>query len=417
MRRVHLYFILCVLLGLVLIAGPVLAAVDDLAAGGGNDKFAPDRVLVKFRAGVDGLTKGRVHAKHGGRVVEEIAVLGVQVVEVPAGKVKEKVKAYKGEKAVVYAEPDFVAEAVGVPNDSYFNLQWGLDNTGQTGGMPDADIDAPEAWDVTTGSTSVPIAILDTGVDQDHEDLAGKIVANVKFSRSRSVDDKFCHGTHVAGIAAAVTNNGVGVAGTGYDCTIMNVKVLDDRGSGYYSWIANGIVWAADHGARVINMSLGGTAPSALLEEAVNYAWSKGVVLVAAAGNSNTADPLYPAYYENCIAVAATDAGDAKAGFSNYGVWVDVAAPGVDIFSTLPNHKTVASRRGLIPLNYGYLSGTSMAAPYVAGTAGLLWATGYGTGNATVRSRIEGTADRVGDIWTTYGIPRLNAYNAVNLQM
>ena len=126
-------------------------------------------------------------------------------------------------------------------------------------------------------------------------------------------DDVYGHGTHVAGIAAAMTNNGIGVAGLGYTSTIMNVKVLGDTGSGAYSGIASGIIWAADNGAEIINMSLGGSSTSSTLEDAINYAWSKGVVVVAAAGNSGNTTPFYPAYYTNCIAVAATDANDAKA--------------------------------------------------------------------------------------------------------
>lgn len=193
----------------------------------------------------------------------------------------------------------------------------------------------------------------------------------------------------------------------------MNGKVLADDGSGFYSWVASGIVWAVDNGAKVINMSLAGRVPSLALKAAVNYAWLKGAVLVAAAGNSGIPAPSYPAFYKNCIAVAATDANDAKAGFSTYGKWVDVAAPGVDIYSTLPNHETTLTDLGL-PLNYGYGSGTSMATPHVAGVAGLVWATGYYSDNAAVRNRIEDTADQVGTIWTRYRIPRVNAYNAVN---
>ncbi|MCL6560645.1 MAG: S8 family serine peptidase, partial [Firmicutes bacterium] len=163
----------------------------------------------------------------------------------------------------------------------------------------------------------------------------------------------------------------------------------------------------------VISMSLGSAASSSTLENAVNYAWNKGVLIVAAAGNSNGTTPLYPAYYQNCIAVAATDRNDAKAGFSSYGSWVDVAAPGVDIFSTVPNHKN-----SLKMLNYGSLSGTSMAAPHVAGIAALIYnqvtdADNDGFLNDEVRLRLESTADKTGTIWSDYGIPRVNAYAAV----
>jgi len=387
-----------IILILGLIASLLLLAAPALGAGNGNaQNFAPDRVLVKFKAGTDEAARHAIHSRHGGSVIGEIPQLGIQVVRIPAGKALEKATGYRGEKAIEFAEPDFVAEAIGVPNDPYLTNQWGV-----------TKIQAPQAWDVTTGDESIKIAILDTGVDQDHEDLASKIVANKNFSSSGTVDDRYGHGTHVAGIAAASTNNGVGIAGVGYNCAIMNVKVLDDTGSGYYSWIANGIIWAADNGAKVISMSLGGSLASSTLESAVNYAWSKGVVLVAAAGNDGKTTPVYPAYYANCIAVAATDQNDVKASWSNYGSWVDVAAPGVNIFSTLPNH---TNKIGI--LNYGSLSGTSMATPQVAGLAGLVWATPYGTSNTNVRSRVESTADPIAGTGTYWQYGRINAYKAV----
>jgi thermitase len=329
----------------------------------------------------------------------EIAALGVQVIAVPAGTVEARVAAYSRNPNVEYAEPNYIAYAIGTPNDPYFGNQWGM-----------TKIQAPDAWDVTTGSSGVKIAILDTGIDQDHEDLASKIVSQENFTDSPTLDDLYGHGTHVAGIAAAATNNGKGVAGVGYNSSLLNVKVLNDQGSGYYSWVANGIIWAADKGAaKVINMSLGGSVKSTTLENAVNYAWGKGVVLAAAAGNSGSASPLYPAYYKNCIAVAATDENDAKASWSSFGKWVDVAAPGVNIFSTFPNHPYVIDKS----LGYDYGSGTSMATPHVAGLAALVWATGYGSSNASVRSRIESTADKIPGTGKYWIWGRINAYNAV----
>ncbi len=392
MRLFRIALILGVVVALLVMGLPVVAAGE----GNGRD-FASDRVLVKFKPGVDEVARQMVHRKHGGVVVGEIAGLGIQVVKVPPGKALGKVRDYGREAAVEFCEPDFVAYALEVPNDPYFGEQWGM-----------TKVEGPEAWDVTTGESAVRIAILDTGVDQDHEDLMAKIVSNKNFSTSNTVDDRYGHGTHVAGIAAAATNNGKGVAGLGYDCAIMNVKVLDDKGSGYYSWIANGIIWAADNGARVICMSLGGRSGSSTLQSAVNYAWSKGVVIVAAAGNNGNSNPVYPAYYSNCIAVAATDQNDAKASWSSYGSWVDVAAPGVAIYSTLPNHSNSIGM-----LNYGSLSGTSMATPHVAGLAGLVWASLYGTSNADVRSRIESTCDAVPGTGSYWRYGRINAYRAV----
>ena len=351
------------------------------------------QILVKFRSGTTPPEAADIHRQLGGQVKETIPGIGVQVVTVPKGQAKEKAKAYFANAKVAYAEPDFVAQALGTPDDPGFANQWGM-----------VKVQAPEAWDVTTGSPSINIAILDTGVDLDHPDLASKIISNIKFSDSATTDDVYGHGTHVAGIAAAITNNGVGVVGLGYSLTLMNVKVLSDTGAGAYSWIASGIVWAADNGAEVINLSLGGSSASSTLEDAINYAWGKGVIIVAAAGNNGDTAPFYPAYYTNCIAVAATDANDAKASWSNYGEWVDVAAPGMNIYSTLKDN------------GYGYKSGTSMASPHVAGLAGLVFtmvadSNGNGFLNDEVRSQIQTTCDNIG--LSGIGTGRINACRAV----
>ena len=221
---------LLVLIMALSLPGPAMAATPD----DNGQAYAPDHILVKFQPGTLDTVKAGIHSRHGGRVAGVIPDIDVQVVKVPANQVMAMVKAYRGEGRVLYAEPDYIAEAILTPNDTYFSNQWGM-----------TKIQAPQAWDITTGP-SVKIAILDTGVDQNHPDLAAKIVANQNFSSSSTVDDLYGHGTHVAGIAAAITGNGIGVAGVGYNCTIMNVKVLDDTGSGYYSWVANGITWAAD---------------------------------------------------------------------------------------------------------------------------------------------------------------------------
>jgi len=185
----------------------------------------------------------------------------------------------------------------------------------------------------------------------------------------------FGHGTHVAGIAAASTNNNKGVAGTGYNCPLMNIKVLGDDGSGNYSWVTQGIIWSVAKGAKVINMSMTGDQPSKTLEMAVDFAWRKGAVIVTAAGNEGCSTPTYPAFYQNCIAVGATDDNDTRSSFSNYGNWVDLAAPGreidpetgsiIGIYSTTPNHESFLNQYG-IAHNYDYLIGTSMASPHVA---------------------------------------------------
>jgi len=372
-------------------AGAFAGPPDDPAT---VSDFSPEQILVKFKPDVTLPEAAQIHRQLGGQVKDTIPGIGVQLVKVPKGQEKPKAKAYSSNPRVEYAEPDFIAQALGTPNDPGFANQWGM-----------VKVQASEAWDVTTGSPDVTIAILDTGVDLDHPDLASKIVANINFSSSSTVDDVHGHGTHVAGIAAAITNNGIGVAGLGYRATIMNVKVLGDDGLGYDSWIAKGIIWAADNGAEVINLSLGSPAPGSTLETAIKYAWSKGVVVVAAAGNYGNSAPCYPAYYTNCIAVAGTDHYDRLAGWSNYGDWVDVAAPGVNIVSTLINS------------GYGYKSGTSMASPHAAGLAALVFtvvtdSNGNGRLNDEVRARIEANCDDIGV--TGIGAGRINAYKAVS---
>jgi thermitase len=299
-----------------------------------------------------------------------------------------------GRVAVVYSktEPNYCEPVTVASNDSHFDKQWAL-----------SKIMAPEAWQVTSGDSNVIIAVLDTGIDCGHEDLAGKVVAEVNFADSPTSYDIYGHGTHVAGIIAAAKNS-LGVVGVAYDCLLMNVKIADEGGSWNSSAAAKGIIWAVDNGANVINMSLSAKEPSSDLEQAINYAWSKGAVVVCAAGNNTGSKPTYPAYYGNCIAVAATDANDGVALWSGYGDWVDVAAPGVNIYSTLPIN------------DYGYKSGTSMAAAYVSGVAGLLFtmvndANGNGFVNDEVRKAIESNCDELGI--KGIGKGRINVLEAV----
>jgi len=391
------------------------------ASASSNSDYVKGEVLVKFKDGVSSSDIDSVHKRQGGKVKEVIDGINVQVVDVGNKNIGQAVASYARSEKVEFIEPNFIAQAL--VEDEYFVRQWGLHNAGQetcnmdgsicTTGVDDADIDAVEAWDVTTGNQEIKIAILDSGIDQDHPDLFGKIEFNANFTTSNTVDDHYGHGTHVAGIAAASTNNTVGVSGIGYNSKLMNVKVLGDDGSGAYSWIANGIVWAVGNGAKVINMSLGGSQRSSTLQSAVNYAWENNVVIVAAAGNSNNPSRTYLAYYNNCIAVAATDNKDVKASFSSYGKWVDVAAPGENIFSTFPNHSFVIQDKYGRSNNYDFGSGTSMATPYVSGLAALVWSTEYGTDNSAVRSRIESTADEVLGTGSYWKWGRINACNAV----
>lgn len=347
------------------------------------------RVIVRFRSFAPKSFRNSLHSTIGTEEIQSLLPANTVVVQVPEGQEENIAKRYKESFWVEFAEPDAVAYALETPNDSRFSEQWG-----QT------MIQAPAAWDVTHDGT-VDIAILDTGVAQNHPDITPKVDKWKNFSSSRTQYDRDGHGTHVSGIAAALTNNGLGVAGTGYDARIYSMKVLDDQGSGYYSWIVNGIYWATDNGAEVINMSLAGSSSSTTLQDAVNYAWNKGVVVVAASGNSGNSKRQYPAYYDKAIAVAATDQNDKKASFSTYGSWVDIAAPGVNILSTVPAD------------SYESWSGTSMATPHVSGVAALVKAAFPNYTNAQIRNSIEQTADRISGTGTYWSAGRLNAASAL----
>jgi len=367
-------------------------AIQTANASHPQEKYVPDEVIVKFKPDALTQTKNDLVRQYNATVIGDIPQIRVRVWKVNANARDNVIEALSKNPTVEYAEKNGIAEVLFVPNDPYYSNQWALPK-----------IQADYAWNITKGNSSVKIAILDTGIDMGHPDLASKIVSATDFTGSpNSYNDVYGHGTHCAGIAAAITNNSIGTAGTCPGCSLMNVKVISDIGFGQYSSIANGIIWAADNGANVISMSLGGPSPSSAIEDAINYAWNKGVVVVASAGNSGNDAPMYPAYYTNSIAVAATDSNDALAYFSNYGKWVDIAAPGLSIYSTCMYN------------SYCYRSGTSMACPHVAGLAGLLFATthdvsGDGRINDEVRFIIEGTSDKI-DINVAYG--RINAYSA-----
>lgn len=230
---------------------------------------------------------------------------------------------------------------------SYLNEQGA---TGEFSALPSTPSDA-----------EVLIAVLDTGIDEKHRELNGRVVDSINFSESKVVTDVNGHGTHVAGIIVTTVNSVA--AGTNPHVHLLDVKVAEDDGTVWSSTVARGIIWAVDNGAEIINISLYVPTSSPALEEAVGYAWSKGVVVVAGAGNNIKGVPVYPASYPEVIAVAATDAEGRLWEKSNYGDWIDVYAPGVDILSTLPGN------------GYGYMSGTSMAAAYVSAIAAVVYAT------------------------------------------
>jgi thermitase len=279
-------------------------------------------------------------------------------------------------------------------NDPYYYNQWGLSKIGIPY-LPNR---------ISAGEQAILVAVLDTGIDLDQEDLKGQVFEGIDLTLSGSVGDVNGHGTHIAGIIAGVANNEKGIAGIAPDSQLLNVKVADDKGRCVASVVAEGIRWAADHGAKVINLSLEFRSPSAELNEALIYAWNKGAIIVASGSNETSEEPVYPAYYSCCISVVATRQNNTIGPLANYPVWVDLAAPGFNIFSTLPGNK------------YGYKSGTSFAAAYVSGLAALLMpaATDFnhdGKVNDEVREAIEKGSVTL----EASSLKVINAMNSINL--
>ncbi|MBL0703898.1 S8 family serine peptidase [Sinomonas cellulolyticus] len=404
----------------LIIAVSPLVAVPAASAAGEPPPHAAGQILVKF---ADDHAADGVLRQHGLANGPTVGSTGAHLIKVPAGAELRLVQALSSNPAVEYAEPDAIARAV--TDDQYFDRQYALQNTGQSftntagtitvpAGKAGADVGAVGAWSTTTGG-GIPVAVLDTGVATDNHDIWPHVTASANFSTSTTQDDMYGHGTHVAGIVAAIANNTIGVAGVCPSCTILNGKVLDDNGSGTASAIARGIDWAVKNGAKVINMSLAMRVSSRTLETAVNNAWNSGVVIVAAAGNTGAQAKMYPAAYSNVIAVAATDNNDAKASFSTYGAkWVDVAAPGVSVYSTFPNHPFALQTTYNRSESYDIGSGTSMASPIVAATAALALSAHSGYSNAQVRAKVESSADRIPGTGSYWAYGRVDANAAVH---
>ncbi len=430
---------------LVLLAFSVSAPAQPPNRG----RFVSGEILVKFKPGAAASAKAEANRVAGGLAAAEIRRSGLQRVRVPAGQEAAAIARYQRNPNVQYAELNYVRTiptplaapggSPAVPDDASFNEQWALHNTGQGfycipwgssslcfySGTPDADIDAPEAWALATGTRSVTVAVIDTGVDYTHPDLAANYAGGYDFvfNDADPMDDHG-HGTHVAGtIAAAVDNltgnpaQPEGVVGVAPHARIKAYKVCRSDGTCDDFTIQQAIARAVEDGVNVINMSLGDTVYSQSLDNAVQDAWNAGLVIVAAAGNSGVTDPLYPAAFDNVISVAAFDEDHRRASFSNYGNWVDMSAPGNLIMSTYPMSQCPASSTPGDTGCYTWLSGTSMATPHVAGAAALVWTRSDVTRNSQVVDILLNSADPKGasnqrlDTWTQHG--GLNLYNAM----
>src|SRR4051795_537159 len=376
-----------------------------------------DTVIVQFRPGVTAAQQAAVLG--GAPVVGTIYGLGSKVVRV-SDPVAAAARLNRS-ALVQYAEVNKILRATAIPNDPRFGELYGLNNTGQGGGTPDADIDAPEGWDAAglgafPATGGVKVGVVDTGILATHEDLTGKL-ANCAQSRgvggilAGSIREGSCaddngHGTHVSGTITGNANNGKGVAGVAFNSPLAMCRALGGPlGSGSTSDVANCITWVADQGAKVISMSLGG-GDSTTMHSAVQYAWNNGnkALVVAAAGNDGDATLEYPAAYAEVVSVAATDNKDARASFSNANSDVEIAAPGVNVLSTYNGSTS----------SYTQLSGTSMATPHVAGVTAIIWDKSPTATASTIRSKLDASFDDLGAAGRdqSFGFGRVNLQKA-----
>jgi len=334
--------------------------------------------------------------RNGGEIVNTVSMGGkieAAVADVPFAVVSDFLEEVQVAGLSTYSEPNLKFQAAFAPNDPFWALQWGP-----------AQIEADYAWNTTIGDPSVLVAVIDTGVDWNHPDLDANYVALGYDWVNNDIDpmDDAGHGTHCAGIIAALIDNNIGVAGLA-QVRIMAEKGLDQYGGGYEDDLANAIIHAVDQGADILSNSWGGYGASNLIYDAVRYAYDAGVLVIGAAGNDAVSAKLYPAAFDEVIAVTATDQSDNPALFTNFGGWVELAAPGVGIYSTYWDD------------TYAYMDGTSMATPHVSGVAALIWSQFPDVTRDWVRAQLRYTADDFGDpgFDNYYGYGRVNARRAV----
>lgn len=361
-----------------------------------NSPYVPGELLIAPKAGVSDADLENQYKAHGGQKIKTLPQIRVHHIKVPAHALEKIEAALTKNPKVEFVEKNFLAEPNMVPIDPLYTSQWHLQR-----------ISAPSGWDIAIGSSNIVIAVLDTGIDTNHPDLTNKVAGKNFVDGTNNVEDtgaKAGHGTAASGVAAAAGNNGIGVSGVSWKNSIMPLVVVNpSTGSAAYSTIASAINYAADNGANVISMSLAGSSYSSTLQSAANYAWNKGAVMIASAGNNSSSTPMYPAALDNVVAVSATDNDDNPASFSNFGNWIDVAAPGTYIYTT-----DVGS-------GYGAWQGTSFSAPQVAGLAGLLLAANPKLTNAQIVDIIKKNADDLGSLGFDqyYGFGRINVYRSL----
>jgi len=391
----------------------------------------PGELLVKYIENFSTLDTEDFYMSQNATLIKDYPESGYHLIRVDESKLEETIEILAKSGLFEAAEPNYILKAIGIPNDPRFNELWGMHNIGQTGGTADADIDAAEAWSTFTGNKKVIVAVIDTGVDYNHEDLAnnmwtnpGEIPGNgIDDDGNGFVDDYYgwdfayndndpmdgrSHGTHCSGTIGGVGNNGIGVAGVSWDVRIMALKFLNDAGRGSTSDAIEAINYATMMGADIMSNSWGGGPYSSALEAAIQAADDEAILFVAAAGNDkkNTdIHPNYPSCYDvpNVMSIAATNHNDARAGFSNYGnLTVDLGAPGVSILSSVPGN------------GYSSHSGTSMATPHVAGAAALLKALNPALTHLEIKNILMNSVDPLNSLYgKTVTGGRLNIHKAI----
>ena len=414
-------------------SGPTVSVTDTTGSGKGRGPARPDwtrehdpqTILVRFKEQAGAGARIAAHDTLGGRVTNTLRRISLDVVELPPQADPRAIAAaYEANPAVEYVEPNYKFSIHQEPNDPRFEEQWNLNNTGQANGLPGADISALEAWQISRGSDEIIVAVIDSGIDYEHPDLAANMWVNPSptfgdvhgatwldgtgnVTSGDPMDDNG-HGTHVAGILGAVGNNGTGIAGVNWNVRLMALKFLDEFGFGFTADAAAALDYAIEQGAHISNNSWGGGGFSQALKDMIAAAGEANQLFVAAAGNSgsdNDAIPAYPASFDldNIISVASSNRNDERAFLSNYGAnTVHLAAPGADILSTLPGE------------NYAVLSGTSMAAPHVTGVAALMLAIDPSVRYSDIKETILETVTPLSD-WESLVVSggRLNAAAAV----
>ena len=399
--------------------------------------YASEEMLVRFKDRASPSDIASAHAWAGGHPIRAFrAVKNLTLVKLPVGlPAKDAIRWYRQHPDVLYAEPNYIVTTLAVPNDPQFGDLWGLHNTGQAGGVPEADIDAPSAWDLSTGNATPVVVVIDTGIDYTHEDLAANMFRNTLDCNTNGIDDDGngfvddchgidavnndtdpmddnAHGTHVAGTIGAVGDNGIGVVGINWNVRLMACKFLDAGGSGFIADAIQCMDYVGlmkDRGVNIVatNNSWGGGGFSQAMLDAINAHRQRGILFIAAAGNlmdDNDVSPFYPATYDlpNVLAVASTTRTDARSGFSHFGRHtVHLGAPGSDIVSTTPGD------------TYQSFSGTSMATPHVTGVAALLKAHDPARDWRAIKNLILAGGDGNPALNDTITRKRLNAHGAL----